>query len=364
MITKTSLLCIVAFLIILFIISSYVICRKIITLKELRSLRLGRLSCLLALSLLISMNLLIAIFLMLMNFEKTMWIRIFGTEIVFFLLIIPVFIGITVPIVTIILTIIMWRRESKTIGNLILPIVLLLFLVVEWVYLSLGRLPDSWIGLKIIGLIHPTLSLYIAWQFWIFFLSCWVYGLMKKKQKSLYYVVLGAGLIEGEHVGKLLQSRIISAVNSATDEETCLVFSGGRGPDEKVSEAKAMQTYAVEILKFPIERTILEEQSTTTNENLRFSSRLLKDSFVFFTSDYHVFRTALFAASLKIEAHGGKGGKTALYYRVPAFIREFIAVLNFEKKKHMKFVGIIVGILILYSIICQLLYYIETCIDI
>ena len=71
---------------------------------------------------------------------------------------------------------------------------------------------------------------------------------------------------------------------------------------------------------------------------------MIREKFLFFTSDYHVFRAALFAAMLKLEAQGGKGGKTAMYYRVPAFIREFIAVLNYEKKKHMIRVGIIVAI--------------------
>ncbi len=136
-------------------------------------------------------------------------------------------------------------------------------------------------------------------------------------------------------MGKLLGNRILAAVKAVRDNETILVFSGGQGPDEKVSEARAMQRYAVEVLGFPIERTMLEDQSRTTYENLFFSSQLIREKFLFFTSDYHVFRAALFAAMLKLEAQGGKGGKTAMYYRVPAFIREFIAVLNYEKKKHM-----------------------------
>lgn len=272
------------------------------------------------------------------------------------LLLIPMTIGIVVPISIVVLTIKMWRRESKSIGNLLLPIVVLAFLLIDWVYLSMGRLPDSWIWLKILGIVYPVLSIYLAWQFGIFFLSSWVYGRRVRKQRAAYHVVLGAGLIQGEHVGKLLGNRILAAVKAVRDNETILVFSGGQGPDEKISEARAMQKYAVEVLGFPIERTMLEDQSRTTYENLVFSSRLIKEKFMFFTSDYHVFRAALFAATLKIDAQGGKGGKTAMYYRVPAFIREFIAVMNYEKRKHIKWVGIIVAFFLVIAIFSQIGY--------
>ena len=84
---------------------------------------------------------------------------------------------------------------------------------------------------------------------------------------------------------------------------------------------------------------------------------MIKEKFIFFTSDYHVFRAALFAATLKIDAQGGRGGKTAMYYRVPAFIREFIAVLNYEKKKHIIRVGIIVAIFLSIAIVSQIGYF-------
>ncbi len=96
-------------------------------------------------------------------------------------------------------------------------------------------------------------------------------------------MVLGAGLIQGENVGKLLGNRIKAAVKAVRDEETILVFSGGQGEDEKIPEGLAMQRYAVEELGFPYERTMVEDQSRTTYENLVFSSRLIQTKFIFFT---------------------------------------------------------------------------------
>lgn len=329
---------------------------KIRKLNDLRTLRLGRLSFFALLFLWVTINGIIGSGLALTELQQKVLLWLLFAEIFIILLLIPMTIGIVVPISIVVLTIKMWRRESKSIGNLLLPIVVLAFLLIDWVYLSMGRLPDSWIWLKILGIVYPVLSIYLAWQFGIFFLSSWVYGRRVRKQKAAYHVVLGAGLIQGEHVGKLLGNRILAAVKAVRNNETILVFSGGQGPDEKISEARAMQKYAVEVVGFPIERTMLEDQSRTTYENLVFSSRLIKEKFMFFTSDYHVFRAALFAATLKIDAQGGKGGKTAMYYRVPAFIREFIAVMNYEKRKHIKWVGIIVAFFLVIAIFSQIGY--------
>ena len=107
-------------------------------------------------------------------------------EAVVMFLIIPMIIGIIVPISIVVLTIKMWRRESKSIGNLLLPIVMLTFLVVDWIHLSMGRLPDSWIWLKIFrnGLSH-FFQFYLAWQFGIFFLSSWVYGRRVRNKEQI-----------------------------------------------------------------------------------------------------------------------------------------------------------------------------------
>ncbi|WP_312682217.1 YdcF family protein [Lactococcus taiwanensis] len=327
-------------------------------LRDIRTLRLGRLSFFYLISLWITVNGIIGSGLVLTELHQSVLLSLLAFE-VFVLLFLPFVIGIAVPISIVVLTVKMWRRESKSISNLLLPIVVFAFLIIDWIYLSMGRLPDSWTWLKILSMVYPALSVYLAWQFGIFFLSSWVYGRRVRKEKAPYYVVLGAGLIQGENVGKLLGNRIKAAVKAVRDEETILVFSGGQGEDEKIPEGLAMQRYAVEELGFPYERTMVEDQSRTTYENLVFSSRLIQTKFIFFTSDYHVFRAALFAAKLGLNAQGGRGGKTAMYYRVPAFLREFIAVMNYEKKKHIIWVSLIVAFFAFLSIFTAILYQIN-----
>ena len=351
---------------------------RIHKLPEIRSLKLGRLGFWFLVNLLIAVNGAIAALLVIQfSGHPTAFssIGLIGLVIEgILLLIFPLISGVVIPVAIVVLTVKMWRRESKSIANLLLPITMLFFLLVDWLYLIVGRLPSDWIGLKILSFAYPILSIYLAWQFLIFFLSSWIYGRKMKKKTADYYVVLGAGLVQGEKVGVLLGNRIKAAVNAAqtAKNQPIIIFSGGQGPDEKISEAAAMQKYAVAELNFPASRTRLEEKSRTTYENLVFSSQLISqeaketasssetsktsesEPFLFFTSDYHVFRAALFAAQLKLQAHGGRGGKTAMYYRVPAFIREFIAVLNTQRKKHMIRVGIIVGILLLAAIYIEI----------
>lgn len=326
-------------------------------LSDYRTLRLGRLTFFYWTFLIIVANLIVGIVLTLPDRGQQLGLILLMVEVVI-LAILPIIMGIVTPIAILVLTVKMWRRESKSLANFLLPIIMIFFLIVDFIYLSIGRLPENFMWLRILSFVYPILTVYFSWQFIVFFLSSWTYGRLMKKQTAKYFVVHGAGLIGGEKVGKLLENRIRAAVNAVKSDEI-LILSGGKGDDEKVSEAQAMRDFAVHELNFPAAQTLLEDQSKTTYENLVFSSNLIekleenpeKRKFMFFSSDYHVFRAALFAAELKLDAQGGTGGKTAMYFRVPAFIREFIAVLNTQRKKHIVFVGIVVVLLFLIALV-------------
>ncbi|GAB2026638.1 YdcF family protein [Lactovum odontotermitis] len=327
--------------------------RKSWRLKDFRTLKLGRLVLRSQFLGFIAFNcviLTVALF-----FPKGSDIFLWGAvvEVLLFFVFGPAFISIFIIVSIIVLTVKMWRRESKSVANLLLPLIMIIFFVLSVIYSWINGLPKAeWDWLRILATIYPVLAIYLTWQFMVFYVSSRAYGRRARKftTKYKYYVVHGAGLVGGKKVGTLLANRIKAAVNAA-GEDTVLVLSGGKGDDEHLSEAQAMQNYAVNELKFPIARTMLEDQSRTTYENLVNSAKMINDKFLIFTSDYHVFRTVLFAAQLKLDAQGGSGGKTAFYYRVPAFIREFIAVLNSQRKKHI----IIVGCFIAFFVVLALL---------
>lgn len=166
-----------------------------------------------------------------------------------------------------------------------------------------------------------------------------------------YVVVLGAGLI-GDQVTPLLASRIDKGIAIYQKQPGCkLIMSGGQGPDEIIAEGQAMANYALE-KGVPAEDILIENQSTNTEENLKFSFALMKSGsrFALVTNYYHVFRALLLARKLKIKCIG-YGARTKFYFSLNAFIREFVGYLVMTKKAHLLFLGIVSAIYFLGMII-------------
>lgn len=75
----------------------------------------------------------------------------------------------------------------------------------------------------------------------------------------------------------LLQDRLDKAMGWLEEHpDTLVVVSGGQGPDEHITEAKAMKDYLVE-QGFPAEQVVEEDQSHNTIQNLTYSRELLEE---------------------------------------------------------------------------------------
>ena len=170
-----------------------------------------------------------------------------------------------------------------------------------------------------------------------------------------YVVVLGAGLI-GDQVTPLLASRIEKGIAIYQKQPGCkLIMSGGQGPDEIIAEGQAMANYAFE-QGIPVEDIVIENQSTNTEENLKFSYALMKPGsrFALVTNYYHVFRALLLAQQLKIKCIG-YGAKTRFYFSLNAFIREFVGYVVMSRKAHLVVIGI-VSVIYLCGMIVSLMF--------
>jgi uncharacterized SAM-binding protein YcdF (DUF218 family) len=171
-------------------------------------------------------------------------------------------------------------------------------------------------------------------------------------------IVLGSGLI-GDRVPPLLASRINKGIEfyhrlqAEVTSPPIFIFSGGQGADELVSEAHAMQAYAVE-KGIPIEHTRKEDQSVNTYQNMLFSKRIMDSlkgatyNSIFTTNNFHLFRAGLFAKQSGLNSQG-IGSKTAFYYWPNAMIREYIAVVVMYHKRHSIIIGAIVGLTLLLA---------------
>lgn len=105
-------------------------------------------------------------------------------------------------------------------------------------------------------------------------------------------IILGAQ-VKPTHPSLALAERIEAAYDYlACHPDTVAIASGGQGADEPISEAQCIYDCLVEMGISP-DRIILEDRSTSTAENLRFSAELLPDgcqSIAIVTNNFHAFR--------------------------------------------------------------------------
>lgn len=191
-----------------------------------------------------------------------------------------------------------------------------------------------------------------------FLTAYFLYQFNRPKYNQDFIIVLGSGLIK-DKVPPLLASRIHKAIDfywkqSAVASPPILIFSGGQGPDELLSEASAMQKYALE-KGIPPEHTMIEDQSVNTFQNMRYSKQMMDSvkgsqyNSIFTTNNFHLFRASLYAKKAGLKSQG-IGSKTALYYWPNAMIREYIAIVVMQRKRHMIVVGTILALSLLLTV--------------
>ena len=150
-----------------------------------------------------------------------------------------------------------------------------------------------------------------------------------------YVVVLGAG-VRGTVPSLALRERVNAAYNYLTaNPQAIAVLSGGQGPGEDITEAACMYRELTQMGIDP-SRLLMEEHSGSTIENLRFSLDLLEaetgarpGKIAIVSSEYHIFRSCLFAKSLGLEAAGVPARTSWFTLRLNYYLREIVAVWKY-----------------------------------
>ena len=214
--------------------------------------------------------------------------------------------------------------------------------------------------------LFSVLAMFIAYLECIFFGIC-VLGIKSAKRIPEFnkdaILILGCKIKDDGTLTNLLKARVDRAIEfskmqkEATGKNILFVPSGGKGVDEIISEAQAMKNYLLE-QGIKEENILVEDKSTNTFENIKFSSKLIEGKIknakvAFSTTNYHVFRAGIFANSLNLD-YEGIGAKTKSYYWVNAFIREFAATLASEKKRCVKALIIIMIMLLIITLVIYL----------
>lgn len=160
----------------------------------------------------------------------------------------------------------------------------------------------------------------------------------KSMDNSDYILVLGAGLKDGDKVTLTLKDRLdatLKCINNYNNNGH-IVVSGGQGSDERISEAQAMKNYLVEH-GVSEERILMEDKSTNTSENFKFSKKIIEDhsgksieniDVKVVTTDFHSFRSSILA-----DKNGYKNidiySSNTISYLIPVFYcREAFALVK------------------------------------
>ena len=177
-----------------------------------------------------------------------------------------------------------------------------------------------------------------------------------------FLIVLGCGLRADGTPTPLLRGRLDRALafyeaqKSQTGKELTFITSGGQGPDEVISESASMKRYLLE-RGVPESQIVEEDRSTDTYENMRFSKEKIQaldpnGKIAFSTTNYHVFRSGLYARRVKMRAVG-MGARTKWYFWPNAAVREFVGLLTEHRGKQALIIG---GLIVTYLVLTVLAY--------
>lgn len=157
------------------------------------------------------------------------------------------------------------------------------------------------------------------------------YSTVDSNQNYDYVLILGSGL-NNNQIGNTLKSRLdksLEYINS--NKKAKIIVSGGITGSNTITEAEAMYEYLKD-RNVDTMRIIKEDKSTSTFENIKFSTEILKNNndidkkILIITSDFHLPRALLISKNFNLNTEGlsSKTNKEDL----PRFLsREFPRVI-------------------------------------
>ena len=154
-------------------------------------------------------------------------------------------------------------------------------------------------------------------------------------QQAKAIIVLGSGIENGQP-SPTLQQRLDVAASYAKDyPQTILVMTGGLGFKEQITEAAVMSKYMQKQHQINPSRILLEDQSTSTEQNLRNVQPLLLEHhitldqpIIIATSDFHILRAKAIAGHQGYQQTLTLSATTPLYIRYNSWLREYFAFVS------------------------------------
>lgn len=153
-------------------------------------------------------------------------------------------------------------------------------------------------------------------------------------EKSEYAIVLGASIHENGQPSRILRSRLQAAMEfMERNPDAVVILSGGKGPDEPMTESQSMYNTMVEMGADP-QRLLQEDKSVNTRENLLNSVEIMEARggtempITLITSEFHQRRADYIASTLDIDTCPVSARTDLWFYRVNYTLREVFAFVK------------------------------------
>ena len=167
-----------------------------------------------------------------------------------------------------------------------------------------------------------------------------------------FIIILGCWFRKDGSLPPLLRGRVDRALDfwraqkAQTGKDAILIPSGGQGANESMPEAEAMRRYLLS-QGVPEGSILIENQSKNTYQNMAFSKKIVDEigghgKIAFATTNYHVFRSGLWANMAGLSAEG-MGGKTKWWFWPNAFMRECVGLLQKRWKQEVFFLILLIA---------------------
>jgi len=158
-----------------------------------------------------------------------------------------------------------------------------------------------------------------------------IYHANQKADPGMDYLIVLGAQVRGTRITKTLKKRLDTAVTYLQDNpETVAIVSGGQGAGEDISEAEAMKRY---LLEQGINENYIkiEDKSTNTNENIRFSKDIINDEnaqVAIVTNGFHVFRAVAIARKQGIREVQSLSAPSDPRLLINYYVREVFGVIK------------------------------------
>ncbi|MFQ9933823.1 MAG: YdcF family protein [Lachnospiraceae bacterium] len=168
----------------------------------------------------------------------------------------------------------------------------------------------------------------------VFLFGCVVRGMVSKPENKADYIIVLGAQIRGDRITKSLRKRLDAAIEYYnTDNTATIIVSGGQGEGENTSEAFAMKKYLMEH-EIPEDSIIMEDKSSTTNENLKFSYKIICDAgdedanILICSNNFHIFRAVRLAKHIGIKNVEGLAAQSDNKLIVNYMVRDSFAIFK------------------------------------